>query len=110
MGDRWWAAAAKHKLSLALARVANVFHSREEPNNNRIIEEETPSATTTTIATIDSGIEDSLPKPTNQNHLNLNGLEDIELFSDYNSAEYWSMLGLDFDQDVAPSIFSIEPM
>lgn len=120
MGHTWWAAAAKHKLALALAQAAVAFHSQGRENTSAKTMNELPSssnaapvsgATNKSIFSPDCGLNPvSLLPSANGLHMNVSVCDEqnIDIFSGYDGIEYWSSLGLDFDMDVAANIFSID--
>jgi hypothetical protein len=118
MGHTWWAAAAKHKLALALAQAAMVFHSQGRPTTMTKRAQQVPSssnispisivtANPTSSAEYDVHSRSFLPSASGP-HMNWDTTDEGDIFSGYNSIEYWSSLGLDFDMDVAANIFSID--
>ncbi|GKZ34725.1 transcriptional activator of fatty acid utilization [Aspergillus brasiliensis] len=127
MGETWWAAAAKHKLSLALAQAANVLlsqgRSRQlQPTRQVPVSVPVPSTTDNLMTTASPSNlvlspRHGAPSETFDLFTNMLGITDWgpltgegDGLSEYNSmVGFWSSLGLDFDMDVAPNIFSIEP-
>lgn len=121
MGNTWWAAAAKHKLALALAQAANVLLSQgrqtstTEPSHREPLGTDTNTTSRMTPSLVLSPGYDAqsalLDSDTNAFDMSWSAPEggDKLDFSGYNGMEFWSSLGLDFDMDVAANIFSIEP-
>ncbi|KAF9888248.1 hypothetical protein FE257_008817 [Aspergillus nanangensis] len=121
LGDTWWAAAAKHKLALALAQAANVLLSQGRQTSTIQVTHREPSSAVTnpTSRTTQNLIPsprcdahsaslDSENNPFNMPWPATDVCDNFDL-SGYNGTEFWSSLGLDFDIDVAANIFSIEP-
>lgn len=118
MGHTWWAAAAKHKLALALAQAVMVFNSQGRPTGATGRAHQEPSSSvsspiSTATANRPSNAEydaNSVSFTSDASALPINWDMTGQgyIFSGYNSMEYWSSLGLDFDVDVAANLFSID--
>jgi hypothetical protein len=100
MGSTWWAAAAKHKLSEALLRIADRILARRQDSSTDLGQE--PSNVQNGLTHSHSqnqSISDILPTP-----ITLNTFGDLDAFDD---AAFWDSIGLDFEADVASNVFSI---
>ena len=119
MGNTWWAAAAKHKLALALARVAGRIQSNKQQDSPDTWAAQRQAVNTTAESSVitDSDLNTEYGKSSIQHsredseqYGGVNGAFENELFFDSDNIDYWSSLGLDFDMDVAGNIFSIEQL
>lgn len=106
MGRTWWAAAAKHKLAEALLKIGDRLHDRTRTKLDTIeMDAEGAQASLVTPASVndfDTGISDSGASRGWGPAAGQNGNEFLQ-----NDADFWEMLGLDFDTDLANGIFSI---
>jgi hypothetical protein len=108
MGDTWWAAAAKHKLALALMHAADVLHAKDKQPAPAAEEGTAPGMDADLRSSRGYGVSHVLLSSMDEAHDNWNdALIGEGLFSDSSSADYWSSLGLNFELDVAGNIISI---
>lgn len=97
MGHTWWAAAAKHKLSEALLRIADTLAPRQEH-----------LASSLNIAQVDwqdnvvGDLASSYGFSSSNDELSPNGFA-----SSVDDTAFWESIGLHFENDVAGNIFSI---
>ena len=111
MGSTWWAAAAKQKLAEALLRIGSRLREKTQSQGagappppqvqtygNQPVETDHANVVDGNLAlgTIDSAWQEYLPP--------MQEMDDALLGED---PDFWASLGLDFESDLAQSIFSI---
>jgi hypothetical protein len=109
MGKTWWAAAAKHQLALALARVVGSINLDTVSDSEQLQYPPEPGSATSAEANAVGLVQLPTPGSTVGAKQPIPVFNENDLFSADFDADYWAAMGLDFDQDVAGNIFSILP-
>lgn len=110
MGQTWWAAAAKHKLAEALLKIGDRLRERRRTSLSATATESqelrpplvTPTSEARPVNNLGSHMSSTDEASGLETAANQSGNDFLR-----NDADFWDMLGLDFDNDLADGIFSI---